>query len=434
MAKSRLEPKDFEACLYPLVQRELANKKPANCWEVRVSPQDARALTLAAAARFAYDALEHFALEQPELGPAYVKGVLVVASADARLGWGRVSASARSLDSLDMASRKARAVVLGEGVAVGCSCQPRYGEEKGTNMGWASLMDGLKRKAKGGPSEPAMQRLNPVALIDRTIDELEANAMVWPDGKDFPPNVTVYVSQADYAYYGPNRQANERRLEDEIVLYAQECGALLEQDPRVYIKVDPLLYGGQLRVETAFDEPASRVDGSARASGFSRANGPARANDFSRATDPVRTSGSARAADPVCVTPAFASRGADALRTPEYDARQAGGSCAMAKLTSSFFQAAVLPNDTVGRLRYGDSRPAPTVKLDGPEFEFVSHEQGVFGCDADGWSFTSFGRNGTSVQRKGAWLKLEHGQRFPLESGDCISFGKSAPLTFTVIQ
>ena len=120
------------------------------------------------------------------------------------------------------------------------------------------------------------------------------------------------------------------------------------------------------------------------------------------------------------------------MRTPEY---KPGGStdCAIAKLTGTSFQSAVLAGDTIGRIRYKD-RPKPTISLDGADFEFVSQEQGTFEHDRDGWWFTSIGRNGTSVQRKGSWTKLTHGVRFALEDGDSISFGKCTPLTFSIAQ
>ena len=441
--KSRVGPKDFEAALYPFVQREVPKEQPANCWEVAVGPEDARLLALSMAARFAYDALEHFASEQPELGQPFVEDLLVIALVDEGLAPGKISARASLLSELDRSSRKARAFVLGEGVVDGREpfseaplriitdgINPQLYEEKGRSMGFISFVKALQRKAEGSSSEPVNRRLNPVSLIQYTIEEIEANAMVWPDGKDFPHRITVYLSQADYAYYGPNRRANEQRLEDEILLYAQECGASLERDPRVCIKVDPLLYCGQMRVESSFDEGAARP---ASASAGARAGVPTDARTSAR---PNARAG-ARVDAPVdasCITPAFGSRTADAMRTPEYDPRRHGDANAMAKLTSAFFQSAVLPNDTVGRMRYGESRPAPSIKLDGPEFEFVSHEQGSFAWDRNGWSFTSLGRNGTSVQRKGSWLKLEHGKPFPLEDGDGISFGKCAPLTFSVVQ
>jgi len=447
-ARNRIGPQDFEACLYPLIQREAGGKETANFWEVRISHADARTLTLHLAARFALDALEHFGNEEPTLGQFFVECITVMAAPDKALPQGRIAAQAQRLNKQAVDAQRARAAILGNAVLTkreahaapaariitlpapaNAPANASALRAKGEAMDLKNLFNALRPAARPAQSSIASRQIDPVTLIQSVLDEVDANAMTWPNGRDLPHRIIVHLSQADYAYYGPRKQASEQHIAQAIGSYARECGALLECDPHVTIKVDPMLYGAQMRIETSFAEApgSTRPDEAAH---HANASASAPASNFEY-PHPTRQK-------PAPSQPA----GASSRKTPEYKPRAASmrtpvcgayaSKQAIARLSGTTFQTAVLPGDTIGCVRYDDSRPAPSITLEGPDFEFVSHAQGSFAFDEDGWTFTSLGRNGTSVQRKGTWLKLPENEPFPLEDGDCISFAKSAPLTFSV--
>lgn len=466
--KSSIEPKDFEACLYPLIQREAAKDAPANCWELRISCEDASVLSCDLAARFAFDAIEHFVLSDPRFEKGILDELTVIVAADKELKAGDVKAKASRLDDDALASRRAKAHVTKRGVAVRHSApaEPTLFsthssidmKEGDKAMGIKKFFTALKGKSPTSPAATSNRWASPDDIIENTLAEIDDKAMNWPDGKDLPDCVTVYLSQADYARYGPRKSASEQHIANKILDYAHECGALLERNPTVRLKVDPLLYCGQMRIDASFSDPAGGAGlggaglGGAGGNGATAGNGGGggRAGNGGTAgnanacnTMPASSAltfsthkapssqGNPRAPRPsTFATPEF--KPSSEMRTPEY--KPGGASdCAIAKLTGASFQSAVLAGDTIGRIRYMD-RPKPTISLDGADFEFVSQEQGTFEHDRDGWWFTSIGRNGTSVQRKGSWTKLPHGVRFALEDGDSISFGKCTPLTFSVAQ
>lgn len=477
--KSSIEPKDFEACLYPLIQREAAKDAPANCWDIRISCEDASALTAGLAARFAFDAIEHFVLADPRFNEALLDELTVIVAADKEVKPGDVKAKACWLDDDALASRRAKAKVTKRGVAMrrNMQAEPTLFSTRSSidmtegdkAMGIKKFFSALKGTGSTSPAAAGNRWASPDDIIESTLAEIDDKAMNWPDGKDLPDCVTVYLSQADYARYGPRKSASEQHIANKILDYAQECGALLERNPTVRLKVDPLLYCGQMRIDASFSDPAAASSGAggANTSGGVGAGGDhggnfagagasgsfASAGNFAGnfANRTAGTSGSVPASgaltfstqnapssqgNPRAPRPsAFATpefKPSSEMRTPEY--KPGGASdCAIAKLTGASFQSAVLAGDTIGRIRYKD-RPKPTISLDGADFEFVSQEQGTFEHDRDGWWFTSVGRNGTSVQRKGSWTKLTHGVRFALEDGDSISFGKCTPLTFSIAQ
>ena len=454
-ARSRIGPKDFEARLYPLIQRESASTQPANYWEVLVSQEDELAFQPALAARFAFDAIEHFALAEPTLGTSFVDQLLVVASAGECRNPDGVSVSARWLDPEQLASKRAQAVVLKLGwtnantvkqaapVIIGKTACERpdasrlvspHGKEESMSIKglFSALAEGVF--AREARPQPQTNRIDPLTIVQNTCTEVDRCAMSWPDGKDLPHRVIIHLSQADFAYYGPRRSACERHIEEAILNYAYECGALLEHDPRVSIKVDTTLYSGQMRIEASFDdEPASNAQAAVGRNSNARnvgAGAPGRSDVLvGHATTCAPTVTREPSGNDTLRTPVYRPSG-DSLRTPERGACNAASS-SLARLANDTFQTAVLPGDTIGRTRYLD-RPKPHISLDGSEFEFVSQDQGLFEHDRDGWFFTSNGRNGTSVQRKGTWIKLTPGTRFALEDGDSISFAKCVPLTFSI--
>lgn len=305
-------------------------------------------------------------------------------------------------------------------------------------MGIRSFLSSLANPQDSAGASAQERWATPDSILQNTLAEIDNKAMDWPDGKDLPDCVTIYLSQADYARYGPRKSASEQHVAAKILDYAQECGALLERNPHVSIKVDPLLYCGQMRIDASFTDQASNnppARGNAATRPLSAANvaGAGAASGVRAATSSARFASEIPLPFPKSnphATPEFQT--AAAASTPVYGS-SASKASAIAKLTGPTFQSAVLPDDTVGRIRYRD-RPKPTIALDGADFEFVSQRQGFFEHDRNGWWFTSTGRNGTSVQRKGSWTKLPDNQRFNLEDGDSISFGKCTPLTFSIAQ
>lgn len=446
--KARVGPKDFEATLYPLLQREAGTKRPANCWEVFLSADDAQILTLDLAARFAFDALEHFAMGDPRLGEAYLNGILVIADSDEAVKPGELIATAETLGESELSARRARASVTNRGIGAPSRSVPasrvlnsksRTLNKGEHTMGIKNFLSGLQGKAPANRTAMSNAWASPDDIIQNTLAEIDDKAMNWPDGKDLPDRVVIYLSQADFSRYGPRKQASEIHIENKILDYAQECGALLECDPSVTIKVDPLLYCGQMRIDATFSDPNAPAPAPTVKPAAAQAR-PVRNGQPAASTNPLSGNaanacsnagpGTAPTSGNACVTPV--PKPNHNPHTPEFNPG-ASSACAIAKLVSDTFQSAVLPNDTIGRVRYHD-RPLPTIALDGADFEFVSQDQGTFEHDRDGWWFTSVGRNGTSVQRKGVWTKLPDGARFALEDGDCLSFGKCTPLTFSITQ
>ncbi len=455
---ARIGLQDFEACLYPLIQREAGKDAPANCWELRLAPENARTLTLPLAARFAFDALAHLSAGEPSLDRGFIDEALVIAAPDRSLPPGKIAVQASLVSPQEAQAKRARASVIGHAAMskkdlalkpaaklISVPIRPENHESgrKGDTMTFKSIFASLKDLAKPPASKSTManRQIDPVTLIQSVLDEVDANAMAWPSGRDLPHRVIVSLSQADYSYYGPRKRASEQHVEQALLSYARECGALLERDPHVSIKLDPLLYGGQLRIETSFSDGGASAgpqepnakDASSNPVLHARlareSSAPSTSNPQAPESAGARASGKPAAFESQ-KTPEYKPRGNAAMRTPICTA--AGTKQAVAKLSSPSFQAAVLPGDSIGRVRYDDARPAPDIALEGADFEFVSHDQGTFSFENDTWSFTSTGRNGTSVQRKGAWLKLPEGESFPLEDGDCLSFAKSAPLTFSI--
>ena len=103
--------------------------------------------------------------------------------------------------------------------------------------------------------------------------------------------------------------------------------------------------------------------------------------------------------------------------------------CTAAKLIDRDRQINVLDGDVVGCLRQvGEA--APSIALNEADHPYVSQKQATFTCQGDTWFLTSFGRNGTSVQREGVWTDLQKGVPYELRNGDRISFARSAPLAF----
>lgn len=434
-SRLRLGPKDVEASIYPLIQREAATSAPANCWTITMSPEDALEVSPQLMARFAYDAIEHYSLGDPRLGENYASELLVIAADDPKLKPGKLNVYASTLSASQLASERAKATVTNRAIF---SKKDQMGEheptlysptaspdlmKEGKAMGIKNLLSSLNGKNKTGGSKVTSKWVSPDEIIQNTLTEIDDKAMSWPDGKDLPDRVLVYLSQADYVRYGPRKRTSEQHIEAKILDYAQECGALLECDPSVTIKVDPMLYAGQMRIDVSFSDPKAPHENEAVAARKPRTATTQASHPQASQARRTNTRENPHA------TPEF--KPASAMRTPAFG--QDGTDNSIAKLMGSSFQSAVLPNDSIGRHRYHD-RPRPNIVLNGPDFEFVSQEQGVFEHDRDGWWFTSTGRNGTSIQRKGSWTKLPDGHRFALEDGDDISFAKCPPLTFSIAQ
>lgn len=130
-------------------------------------------------------------------------------------------------------------------------------------------------------------------------------------------------------------------------------------------------------------------------------------------------------------TPAFEPASRAGGLTPEFKPAENAEepSRATAKLVDENRQIEVVDGDTVGCLRQ-IGEPAPAIALDESDHPYVSQRQALFSCDGETWSLVSLGRNGTSVQRDGAWIELSASVPFVLRDGDRISFARSAPLTF----
>lgn len=134
------------------------------------------------------------------------------------------------------------------------------------------------------------------------------------------------------------------------------------------------------------------------------------------------------AIEPDAVAPQNAQQTAAHQLTPELKISWAAP-CTAAKLIDRDRQINVLDGDVVGCLRQvGEA--APSIALNEADHPYVSQKQATFTCQGDTWFLTSFGRNGTSVQREGVWTDLQKGVPYELRNGDRISFARSAPLAF----
>lgn len=134
------------------------------------------------------------------------------------------------------------------------------------------------------------------------------------------------------------------------------------------------------------------------------------------------------AVEPDAVAPQNAQQPAAHQLTPELKISWAAP-CTAAKLIDRDRQINVLDGDVVGCLRQvGEA--APSIALNEADHPYVSQKQATFTCQGDTWFLTSFGRNGTSVQREGVWTDLQKGVPYELRNGDRISFARSAPLAF----
>lgn len=132
--------------------------------------------------------------------------------------------------------------------------------------------------------------------------------------------------------------------------------------------------------------------------------------------------------EPDAVAPQNARQPAAHQLTPELKISWAAP-CTAAKLIDRDRQINVLDGDVVGCLRQvGEA--APSIALNEADHPYVSQKQATFTCQGDTWFLTSFGRNGTSVQREGVWTDLQKGVPYELRNGDRISFARSAPLAF----
>ena len=132
--------------------------------------------------------------------------------------------------------------------------------------------------------------------------------------------------------------------------------------------------------------------------------------------------------EPDAVAPQNAQQPAAHQLTPELKISWAAP-CTAAKLIDRDRQINVLDGDVVGCLRQvGEA--APSIALNEADHPYVSQKQATFTCQGDTWFLTSFGRNGTSVQREGVWTDLQKGVPYELRNGDRISFARSAPLAF----
>lgn len=132
--------------------------------------------------------------------------------------------------------------------------------------------------------------------------------------------------------------------------------------------------------------------------------------------------------EPDAVAPRNAQQPAAHQLTPELKISWAAP-CTAAKLIDRDRQINVLDGDVVGCLRQvGEA--APSIALNEADHPYVSQKQATFTCQGDTWFLTSFGRNGTSVQREGVWTDLQKGVPYELRNGDRISFARSAPLAF----
>lgn len=132
--------------------------------------------------------------------------------------------------------------------------------------------------------------------------------------------------------------------------------------------------------------------------------------------------------EPDAFAPQNAQQPAAHQLTPELKISWAAP-CTAAKLIDRDRQINVLDGDVVGCLRQvGEA--APSIALNEADHPYVSQKQATFTCQGDTWFLTSFGRNGTSVQREGVWTDLQKGVPYELRNGDRISFARSAPLAF----
>ena len=102
-----------------------------------------------------------------------------------------------------------------------------------------------------------------------------------------------------------------------------------------------------------------------------------------------------------------------------------------AKLVGQDRQINVIDGDVVGCLRKS-TEPAPSIALDEDDYPYLSQKHATFAFRDGVWSITSFGRNGTSVQRDGVWTSLEEGAPYELRDGDRISFARATPLVFSL--
>lgn len=167
------------------------------------------------------------------------------------------------------------------------------------------------------------------------------------------------------------------------------------------------------------------------------ADAPATAdeNDTTESADTADTHDAADAAP--AATPAFSFAGGSSsgtldahVFTPQLKSDWAPLPQA-AKLVGQDRQINVIDGDVVGCLRKS-TEPAPSIALDEDDYPYLSQKHATFAFRDGVWSITSFGRNGTSVQRDGVWASLEEGAPYELRDGDRISFARATPLVFSL--
>lgn len=216
------------------------------------------------------------------------------------------------------------------------------------------------------------------AVSGRMCQEVERHALDWGFGETMYPNhVEVLVGcDAWNDCFGPMVHACRQRLERILDEYVQERGRAAGAW-EVVMGVDPVLANDAVSVRVSFAADAGQTEPTMRMA--------------HEADDKT-----VRAAAPV------------ASATVRVANREHG----------------VHAGSTIGRSRY-TGREAPSVDLRGERgFDLVSHVHGRFDySEAQGWTFTSVGRNGTKLVHGGAVRSLAAQTAYPLTDGDVLRFG-----------